>query len=138
MDLWQTILATYIVITNSRGFVTVKNTFPDGSPNATYVSDSLSAQLKTTSKRHQLCLAHLLRELKYFEETYHHKWVIEMTALLKSAIALKNRMTEQQYTEPLEERNRILQKFGILINQLLPDKVAKIFSFQRRLKKAEG
>ena len=132
---WQTILATYIVITNSRGFVTVKNTFPDGFPNATYVSDALSAQLKTVAKRHQLCLAHLLRELKYFEETYHHKWVIEMTDLLKSAIALKNRMTERQYTEPLEERNRILHKFGILINQLLPDKVEKIFPFQRRLKK---
>lgn len=134
---WQTIRATYIVITNSRGFVTVKNTFPDGFPNATYISDSLSAQLKTTSKRHQLCLAHLLRELKYFEETYHHKWVIDMTALLKSAIALKNRMTEQQYAEPLQERNRILQEFGILINQLLPDKAAKIFPFQRRLKKRQ-
>ena len=48
---WQTILATYIVITNSRGFVTVTNTFPNGFPNATYVSDSLSAQLKTVAKR---------------------------------------------------------------------------------------
>jgi transposase len=132
---WQTILATYIVITNSRGFVTVKNTFPDGFPNATYVSDSLSAQLKTACKRHQLCLAHLLRELKYFEEVYPHKWVIDMSALLKSAIALKKRMTEHQYTEPLEERNRILKEFGILINQILPDKVAKIITFQRRLKK---
>jgi len=50
---WQTILATYIVITKSRGFVTVTNTFPDGFPNATYVSDSLSAQLKTSARRHQ-------------------------------------------------------------------------------------
>jgi hypothetical protein len=35
----------------------------------------------------------------------------------------------------LEERNRILKEFGILINQILPDKVEKIFPFQRRLKK---
>jgi len=132
---WQTILATYIVIAKSRGFVTVNKTFPDGFPNATYVSDSLSAQLKTFSKRHQLCLAHLLRELNYFEELFHHKWVIDMKVLLKRAIMLKNIMTLEQYTEPLEERIAILNKFENLINQTLPDKVSKIFPFQRRLRK---
>ena len=134
---WQTILATYIVIAKSRGFVTVTNTFPNGFPNATYVSDSLSAQLKTVSQRHQLCLAHLLRELKYFEQTFHHKWVIDMTALLKRAIVLKNSMTLEQYTEQLEERIEIIKEFEILINQKLPDKVSKIFPFQRRLKKRQ-
>jgi len=134
---WQTILATFIVITKSRGFVTISNTFPKGFPNSTYVSDSLSAQLKTVAKRHQLCLAHLLRELKYFEQTFNHKWVIEMTALLKRAIVLKNTMTLEQYTEQLEERTAILQEFEILINQTLPDIVSKIFPFQHRLKKRQ-
>ncbi len=132
---WQTILATYIVISKSRGFVTVDKTFPNGFPNATYVSDSLSAQLKTVARRHQLCLAHLLRELNYFEETFHHKWAIDMKALLKRAIELKNTMTEEQYTESLEERTAILKKFEILVNQQLPDKVSKIFPFQKRLRK---
>lgn len=132
---WQTILATYIVITKSRGFVTVNKTFPNGFPNATYVSDSLSAQLKTFSKRHQLCLAHLLRELNYFEENYHHEWATDMKVLLKRAIILKNTMTPEQYTEPLEERIAILKEFENLINQTLPDKVSKIFPFQRRLRK---
>jgi transposase len=108
---WQTLLATYIVISNTRGFITVEKTFPDGFPNATYVSDSLSAQLKTVAKRHQLCLAHLLRELKYFEELYHHKWVTDMTVLLKRAIKLKDKMTLEQYTETLEERNAILIEY---------------------------
>jgi len=134
---WQTILATYIVITKSRGFVTVTNTFPNGFPNATYISDSLSAQLKTSARRHQLCLAHLLRELNYFEELYHHKWVIDMKAILKKAIILKNSMTLEQYTEQLEERTALLQEFGILINQSLPNKVSKIFPFQKRLKKRQ-
>jgi transposase len=134
---WQTILATYIVITKSRGFVTVTNTFPNGFPNATYISDSLSAQLKTSARRHQLCLAHLLRELNYFEELYHHKWVIDMKAILKKAIILKNSITLEQYTEQLEERTALLQEFGILINQSLPDKVSKIFPFQKRLKKRQ-
>ena len=134
---WQTILATYIVITKSRGFVTVTNTFPNGFPNATYVSDSLSAQLKTVAKRHQLCLAHLLRELKYFEQTCHHKWVIDMKALLKKSIILKKSMALEQYDKPLGERTEIQKEFGILINQKLPEKVSKIFPFQKRLKKRQ-
>ena len=134
---WQTILATYIVITKSRGFVTVTNTFPNGFPNATYVSDSLSAQLKTSARRHQLCLVHLLRELNFFEEQYHHKWVFDMKALLKKAIILKKSMALEQYDKPLGERTEIQKEFGILINQNLPEKVSKIFPFQKRLKKRQ-
>lgn len=134
---WQTLRDTFIVISKSRGFVTVEKTFPDGFPNATYVSDSLSAQLKTFAKRHQLCLAHLLRELKYFEELYHHNWVDDMKDLLKRAINLKDTMTLEQYTEPLEERNAILKEFEILLNQKLPDNVLKIFPFQKRLLKRQ-
>lgn len=132
---WQTLRATYIVISKSRGFVTVDKTFPGGFPNATYVSDSLSAQLKTFARNHQLCLAHLLRELNYFEELLHHTWAIDMKALLKRAMELKNKMTPEQYDKPLDERTAILKEFGILVNQELPDKVSKIFPFQKRLRK---
>ena len=132
---WQTLYATYIVISKTRGFVTIENTFPNGFPNATYVSDSLSAQLKTNAKRHQLCLAHLLRELKYFEQLFRHKWAMDMKVLLKRAIKLKNTMALEQYNEPLEERMAILKEFDVLINKTLPEEVSKIFPFQKRLKK---
>ena len=132
---WQTILATYIVIVKSRGFITVNEIFPNGFQNATYVSDAWGAQLKTPSKRHQLCLAHLLRDLKYFEEQFPHKWVINMKDLFIRAMKLKDSMTAQQYAEPLEMRASIIKEFGILINQILPDKVSKIFPFQKRLRK---
>jgi len=132
---WQTLFATYIVISKTRGFITVINTFPNGFTYATYVSDSLSAQLKTFAKRHQLCLAHLLRELKYFEQLLHLKWATDMKVLLQRAIKLKNSMTPEQYNEPLEERNAILRKFEILINTTLPEKASKIYPFQNRLQK---
>lgn len=135
---WQTLQATYIVISKTRGFSTIEQTFPDGFPNATYVSDSLSAQLKTVAKHHQLCLAHLLRELNYFEQIYKHKWVTDMKELLKRAIKLKQTITIEQYTEPIEERTAILKEFNILINQPLPDTVPKIFPFQKRLLKRKG
>jgi transposase len=130
---WQTALATYISISKSRGFETVTNTFPDGFPNATYVSDSLSAQLKIKAKSHQLCLAHLLRDLTFFQQIYLHSWPTKMKALLKRAILLKHSMTPEQYTEPFGERAELIKAFDTLLKQTLPGNVPKIFPFQKRL-----
>ncbi len=44
---WQPATETFITITPSRGYVTIENEFPNGFPEAIFVSDSLSAQLKT-------------------------------------------------------------------------------------------
>ncbi len=132
---WQTIQATYITISPGRGFATVLQTFPDGFPHATLVSDAWGAQLKTPAKRHQLCLAHLFRELKYFQELYQIKWVTDMKDVLSRAINLKNSMTSGQYDQPARERSDLLNEFDQLINQELPDKYSKIFPLKKRLKK---
>jgi transposase len=132
---WQTLHATYITISPSRGFVTVQQAFPEGFSNATLVSDSWGAQLKTPAKRHQLCLAHLFRELKFFQELYHIEWVTDMKDVLSRAINLKNRMTPELYDQPLKERNELLNEFDQLINQELAGKYSKILPFQKRLKK---
>ena len=132
---WQTVKATYIHISESRGFVTINNIFPNGFPNATYVSDSLSAQLKTFANRHQLCLAHLMRELNYFNELYQHRWSLDMKVLLKRAILLKKTMSLEQYENQNHERDKILKEFSLLINEKLPNTILKVFPFQKRLKK---
>ena len=127
--------ATYIVISKSRGFVTVENTFREGFRNATFVSDSLSAQLKTPAKRHQLCLAHLMRELNYFEQIYHHKWATQMKDLLIRAIKLKDTITQEQYTGSFDQRRSVINEFDVLVNQTLPATVPKILPFQKKLRK---
>lgn len=132
---WQTINATFITISPGRGYATVERIFPDGLPQATLVSDSWAAQLKTPAKRHQLCLAHLIRELNFFHELYHLKWATDMKDLLLKAINLKNNMTLEQYDQPLEDRSDLLNDFDQLIKQELPEKYAKLFPLQRRLKK---
>ena len=83
---WQTLTETYITIAPSRGFVTIANEFPNGFPQATLVSDSLSAQLKTPAFLHQLCLSHLMRELNSFIELYNDKWTVQMKALLQKLL----------------------------------------------------
>ncbi len=135
---WQTLQATYIAISQSRGFAAVMENFPDGFPHATLVSDSWAAQLKTPAKRHQLCLAHLLRELNFLQELYKIKWVTEMKEILSSAINLKNKMTPEQYDLPNKERSDLLIKFDQLIDQQLPERYSKIIPFRKRLKKRKN
>ncbi|TDI64596.1 MAG: hypothetical protein E2O88_11215 [Bacteroidetes bacterium] len=54
----------------SRGFKSIKQLFPDGLTNSILVSDCWAAQLKTPAAGHQLCIAHLQRELNYFIALY--------------------------------------------------------------------
>lgn len=85
---WQTTNETHSVDSKNRSFSTIQETFSDGLPNAIYVSDSLSAQLKTATKSNQLCLAHILRELNDFIEQNQNQWATEMKQLLQKAIKL--------------------------------------------------
>ena len=44
-------------------------------------------------------------------------------------------MTLEQYNQPLKDRSELLNDFDQLIKQELPEKYAKLFPLQRRLKK---
>jgi transposase len=71
---WQDALTTFIVFSLNRGGATIRLNFPLGFKKAVLVSDCWSAHFKTPCKTHQLCLAHLLRELNYHEENHNSKW----------------------------------------------------------------
>ena len=97
---WQNPLHTFIVAYASRGYEVVKKYFQEGFSNSIYVSDSWAAQLKVPAKGHQLCMAHLLRELTNFILNLGSPWSKEMKALFLSAIELKHEMTENDYVHP--------------------------------------
>jgi hypothetical protein len=63
---WQNSLLTFIVPFASRGHRVIEEYFPGGFLHSFYVSDCWASQLKTQAKAHQLCIAHLLRELLNF------------------------------------------------------------------------
>lgn len=97
---WQNPCLTFIVAAMTRGYQTTEKYFPKGFSKAVYVSDCWSAQLKTPAFKHQLCLAHLLRELTNFEEALSCKWSVELKLLLKKAIALKKDFQLTDYLHP--------------------------------------
>ena len=97
---WQNTSLTFIVAAMTRGYKTTELYFQKGFSKAVYVSDCWSAQLKTPAKKHQLCLAHLLRELTNFEDALKCQWSIEVKQLFKKAINLKQELQSVDYLHP--------------------------------------
>jgi len=64
-----------------------------------YVSDSLPAQLKVNSLAKQLCLAHLSRELKKFEEVFNSSWATKMKNLFSETIEYKKQMSDIDFSK---------------------------------------
>ena len=67
---WQSKLATYVVFSKNRGIATIDANFQTGFKDAVLVHDCWSSHFKTKCKTHQLCVAHLIRELVYLEERF--------------------------------------------------------------------
>lgn len=132
---WQTPMLTFIVASMSRGFGTVEKYFKDGFPFATLVSDCWAGQLKTISKHHQLCIAHLLRELNNFIEVLQDEWSKDLKQILDQAIAIK----KQSYKTGLGAHENEIIKINQSLDKLLEindtPKHKKINAFIKRLRK---
>jgi len=94
---WQNHLLTFIAAFAHRSYEVTEKYFRDGFSHAVYVSDCYASQLKTKAKAHQLCIAHLLRELLNFEKNLRSEWSIKMKDLLSEALELKKTMTDDDY-----------------------------------------
>lgn len=109
---WQNNRLTYIVCAASRGFRTIQEVFANGLPNATLVHDRWPCHFQTKVKAHQICTAHLLRELNYITELYKDKcvWAKAFKALLMEAINLKKEFVIADYYYPNVKRDLLLEK----------------------------
>jgi len=93
---WQNALNTFIVASDNRGSATIDGVWPNGLLGATLVSDRWAAQLKMVAQ-HQLCLAHLLREIIFLSESEAHCFATEFKTFLLAVFALcKTLRLEQQ------------------------------------------
>jgi transposase len=108
---WQNRWMTFIVAFARRSYEVIEEYFPGGFLHSFYVSDCYASQLKTPAKAHQLCLVHLVRELKNFEENLRSKWSAKMKELLYQAMELKDKMTSGDYrnstTQVTDINNRL-------------------------------
>ena len=114
---WQNGLLTFIVSFAHRSYEVVKEYFPDGFIRSVYVSDCYAARLKTPALAHQLCLAHLLRELKNFAKSLNSSRSIKMKELLCQAMELKKNMTDDDYLIPPKKVAQINSRLDVLLAQ---------------------
>lgn len=132
---WQTTGLTFIVASMNRGYETIKEHFASGFPLTVYVSDCWAAQLKVKALAHQLCIAHLLRELRNFEDALSCQWSMAMKQLLQDAIALKKQMQPHDYLEPASEVTILEQRLSVLLQTDHRASHKKVKAFVRRLNK---
>src|SRR3954465_3432676 len=82
---FQTATASYHVIVPRRNGEVVADFLGDAVP-ATWVSDLWKPQLNAAAERHQICLAHQLRELQYVVDREQSAWAQDCQALVRLAI----------------------------------------------------
>ena len=117
---WQNLLNTYLVPSESRGYKTIKGEFEKGLPLSVLVSDRLSAQLKTPAQGHQVCLAHLLREIIFIEEIENHSFAPAFKNFLRSVFKFKKNQKYDYAVNSLETRS-----FEKKLNMLLALPISK-------------
>jgi transposase len=138
---WQNISNTFIVASDNRGSKTIDSIFADGFTNATLLSDRWSAQLKTYAKNHQLCLAHLLRDLTFLEELENHDFSTAFKTLIGAVFDLKKEQRIQNSPCQLEDSQAILleNKLNELLGMTIDAKKSpKTAVFQRSMIKYRG
>lgn len=131
---WQTSDNTFIAVSESRGFKAVEDNFEKGFPNSILVSDCWAAQLKTKSKLHQICMAHLQRELNYFKQLANEQWSSKFSNLIGQALKLKSKMKRKPTDKFKSKVQAIIKQSKKLISENL-EGPTKLITLKKRLDK---
>lgn len=130
---WQNQMATFIAASMNRGTKTINQFFPNGFPKSVFVHDCWKSHFEPVTMTHQICIAHLLRELKYFDERYKDNWSDDMKTLLLDALELKKTMTHPNAPQIITVRNILNRRLENLLEKQIPDNKKEMKVFQKRL-----
>ena len=130
---WQNEHATYITISDNRGLNTITDNFKTGIPGAVLVHDCYSSHFRTKVKSHQLCLAHLLRELNFLDEIFDHPWPANFRTLLLDAMQLKKTQSRPDHFFPTIKKSVLENRLDELLREEIPPGRKDIEVFQNRM-----
>ena len=102
-------------------------------PNAILNHDRWACHFQCNAKHHQICTAHLLRELNYINQLYSCDWSAQFKTIITQAIALKNKLNITDYDFENSERQILESKLNELLQSTLPDKNKKAITLQKKL-----
>ncbi|MCH6202201.1 IS66 family transposase [Aquiflexum sp. LQ15W] len=132
---YQTVEFTLLAISQSRGLKAIKSHFPGGFGNAILCHDAWRAYFSYSENLHQLCCAHLIRELNYIVERHKSEWADCLRTLFREAISLDKKM--KGLPDPEEGKNiaRIEERLDNLLALPIDPKHEEAVSMQKRLVK---
>ncbi len=132
---WQNDRLTYIVCAASRGFKTIQETFKNGLPNATLIHDRWPCHFQTNAKAHQICTAHLLRDLNYINQLYKDKciWATAFKLLLQDAIQLKKELITADYYYTNVKRDALFDRLHQCLEYPIDEGYKKSKKLQKKL-----
>ena len=132
---WQNDKLTYMLSSESRGFKTIEDAFENGLPSTVLVHDRWACHFKMDAKGHQMCIAHLLRDLNYIDELYRKQcgWTGNFKTLLREAIQLKKDFSVTDYYGPNAERQKLFDKLEQSLHYPIHENYPKSKSLQKKL-----
>jgi hypothetical protein len=131
---WQDPNNTFIAITEGRGIKAIEDNFPNGLPESILVSDAWASQLATPAQSHQLCMAHLLRDLNHFIEIYPaHEWPVKMKQLILDSLKLRKILETEGFQSKKDLLNQVETNMDELLDVVLDKKYKKMIPFRKRL-----
>jgi transposase len=131
MWVFQNELLTYIFQHPSRGKEAIDSHFPDGLPRTILVTDRHRSYFNIQAAGHQICLAHLLRELIYLGELNKEQtWSSDMLELLRDSIHTRKTVPFGEI-----EAGNIKERFEVLLKSDLSALDKKFESLRKSLDK---
>lgn len=136
--IWQDRLNSFVTAAMGRGAKVRAEHFPDGFPGSVVCSDAYPVHLSTPCKAHQLCIAHLLRDLNYFIGLYpFNPWPQRLKSLFNDALELKKSMGAKDYGQN-PARDSIEKSFRRLLRTPPAPKGKLLAFFNRMLKNQDS
>ena len=127
---------TFIIASLNRGAKTLEDNFPNGLAFSVLVHDCWRCYFKVAALAHQICLAHLLRELNYISECYKLKWSTDLTELFVEAIECKKTLTKEDYLKTsIHQRTEFEERLTKLLIVPISEKHPIAISLKQRLVK---
>ena len=133
---FQTPQITYIHADISRGKKVIDELFPQGFNKSILVHDCWTSYFGVKTKGHQICTAHLLRELKYLGKLYKdQQWTDDFTKLLQNALDLKKSLSKDEYSKNNQKCYLIEEKVTQMLEKNINSQHKKLVVFKERIQK---
>jgi transposase len=132
---WQNDNQTFITSSDNRGTATIDENFKDGFKNTILGHDCWKSHFQVEALTHQICTAHLLRELEYLNQLYQNQWSKEFEQMLKFALNQKRQLNPEDYYSSQPKTVLLERWLDELLEKYIDEDQKELVVFKNRMQK---